>query len=102
PPRPPCAARHHRHRVRHRRGIRRDALGGRGGVLPEAVRDGRSPPLGRARDRGARRGAPSPAAELAMRSAAARKRLAVCWKRVPLRERLMLTLVFFEGLTFTA
>ena len=36
-----------------------------------------------------------------MRSAAARKRLALCWKRVPLRERLMLTLVFFEGLTFT-
>jgi len=35
-----------------------------------------------------------------MRSAAARKRLAICWKRVPLRERLMLTLVFFEGLTF--
>jgi len=36
-----------------------------------------------------------------MRSAQARKRLALCWKRVPLRERLMLTLVFFEGLTFT-
>jgi DNA-directed RNA polymerase specialized sigma24 family protein len=36
-----------------------------------------------------------------MRSAAARKRLALCWKRVPLHERLMLTLVFFEGLTFT-
>jgi DNA-directed RNA polymerase specialized sigma24 family protein len=36
-----------------------------------------------------------------MRSAEARKRLALCWKRVPLRERLMLTLVFFEGLTFT-
>jgi DNA-directed RNA polymerase specialized sigma24 family protein len=36
-----------------------------------------------------------------MRSAAARKRLALCWKRVSLRERLMLTLVFFEGLTFT-
>jgi DNA-directed RNA polymerase specialized sigma24 family protein len=36
-----------------------------------------------------------------LRSKATKNRLAACWKRVPLRERLMLTLVFFEGLTFT-
>ena len=35
-----------------------------------------------------------------LKHAAIKSRLAISWKRIPPRERLMLTLLFFEGLTF--